>query len=537
MPLFRSIFFIYPKITLILLLPFNKKQQYRYPRRFYIVMKIRVLFILLVGLLINSRVQAKTSPYFTFNDEVRLAYQRALELRVQESSLLLATEKRENPNNYMVYFIENYLDFMRVFIDEDEEAFDSLTKNKDRRLELIEAGDTNSPYYLYTQAEIKLQWALLHLKFDEYLSALSNIRSAYKMLNKNLAKHPDFIASKKSLGLLHALVGTVPDNYRWAVKLLAGMDGTIEQGRREIEEVIDFHRKNGDKLFETETSVFYAFLMLHLNNSSNDRAWNILNSGELNPKTSALACFVLSNMAMRIGKNDLAIQMLENRPRGAEFYRMPYLEFMLGLAKFRRLDQDAPQYLQNYISNMGNGNYVKEAYQKIAWFHLLNDNELLYQQYMTFCKSYGRTSVGSDKSAQTEAENKDQPNPILLKARVLFDGGYYSRAEKTLLNYQPTNFTDPGLQLEYIYRLGRIFHESGATQNAINYYQKTIDQGRSKKYYYACNAALKMGLLYETAGEKTKAKTAYDACLDMSPNQYKHSLHGKAKAGLNRLSN
>jgi len=498
-------------------------------------MKIRVLFILMLGLLVHSRSQAEEAPYFTFTNEVQLAYQRALELRVSESTLLLAQEKRDHPNNYMVYFVENYLDFMRVFIDEDEDAFDSLTKNKDRRLALIEMGDSNSPYYLYIQAEIKLQWALLHLKFDEYLSALSNIRSAYKMLNKNLKKHPDFIASKKSLGLLHALVGTVPDNYKWAVKLLAGMDGTIEQGRREIEEVIDFHRKNGDKLFETETLVFYAFLMLHLNNSSNDRAWNILNSGELNPKTSALACFVLSNMAMRIGKNDLAIQMLEDRPRGPEFYNMPYLEFMLGLARFRRLDQDAPQYLQKYISSMGNGNYVKEAYQKIAWYHLLNDNELKYQQYMNFCKRYGRTSVGSDKSAQTEAKNQDQPNPILLKARVLFDGGYYERAEASLLSYQPEDFKNAGLQLEYVYRLGRIFHESGETNKAINYYQKTIDQGRSQKYYYACNAALKMGLLYETAGKKEQAKKAYRTCLDLSPNQYKHSLHGKAKAGLNRL--
>lgn len=489
----------------------------------------------MLALWIPFRSQAEQKPYFTFTEEVRLAYQRALELRVGESGVLLANEKRDHPNNYMVYFVENYLDFMRVFIDEDEDAFDLLTKNKDRRLTLIEAGDSNSPYYLYAQAEIKLQWALLHLKFDEYLPALSNIRSAYKMLNKNLKKHPNFIASKKSLGLLHALVGTVPDNYKWAIKLLAGMDGTIEQGRREMEEVIDFHRKNGDRLFETETLVFYAFLMLHLNNSSNDRAWNILNSGELNPKTSALACFVLSNMAMRIGKNDLAIQMLEDRPRGAEFYKMPYLDFMLGLARFRRLDQDAPQYLQNYISSMGNGNYVKEAYQKIAWFHLLNGNKLKYQQYMAFCKSYGRTSVGSDKSAHTEAESRDQPNPILLKARVLFDGGYYDRAEASLLSYQPEDFGNTGLALEYVYRLGRIFHESGETQKAINYYQKTIDQGRSQKYYYACNAALKMGLIYETAGEKSKAKSAYRTCLDLSPNQYKHSLHGKAKAGLNRL--
>jgi len=498
-------------------------------------MKKGLLIYLLILMLPLALLATEAEPYFEFSPNTKLAYQRALELRIEESSVLLSSVKQEEPNNYMVYFVENYLDFIRVFIDEDEEVFESLTKNKDRRLDLIENGSSESPYYLYAQAEIKLQWALLHLKFDEYLPALSNIRSAYKLLNKNLEKHPDFIASKKSLGLLHALVGTVPDNYKWAIKLLAGMDGTIEQGSREMEEVIAYHKKNGNTLLETEALVFYAFMMLHLNNSSNEKAWKILQSGQLNPKTSALACFVLSNMAMRIGKNDEAIQMLRNRPRGPEFYPVPYLDFMLGLARFRRLDSDAPQYLKTYISQMGNGNYVKEAYQKIAWHHLLNGSEIKYRQYMQLCKTQGRETGSSDKSAQTEAESKEMPNPILLKARVLFDGGYYDRARDALLSYQADDFADDGLKLEYIYRLGRIAHESGNTTDAINYYQQTVDKGRNQKYYYACNAALKMGLLYETAGKKAEAITAYNACLDMSPNQYKHSLHGKAKAGLNRL--
>jgi len=498
-------------------------------------MKKQLLIYFLSLLLPLALTATEGKPYFDFSTTTRLAYQRALELRVEESSLLLSQVKQKEPENYMVYFVENYLDFIRVFVDEDEQVFELLTKNKNRRLDLIEAGDSDSPYYLYAQAEIKLQWALLHLKFDEYLPALSNIRSAYKMLNKNLENHPDFIASKKSLGLLHALVGTVPDNYKWAVKLLAGMDGTIEQGSREMEEVIAFHKKNGNTLLETEALVFYAFMMLHLNNSSNDKAWNILQSGQLNPKTSALACFVLSNMAMRIGKNDEAIEMLNNRPRGAEFYPVPYLDFMLGLARFRRLDADAPQYLKSYISQMDNGNYVKEAYQKIAWHHLLNGSEIKYRQYMQLCKSQGRAAGSSDKSAQTEAENQEMPNPILLKARVLFDGGYYDRARTALLNYQKDNFEEEGLKLEYVYRLGRIAHESGNTTEAISYYQQTIENGRNQKYYYACNAALKMGRLHETAGNKAQAKAAYQACLGMSPNQYKHSLHGKAKAGLNRL--
>lgn len=498
-------------------------------------MKKEIPIQLLLFFLPFILIATEKEPYFEFSANTQLAYQRALELRIEESSVLLSRIKQDEPDNHMVYFVENYLDFIRVFVDEEETVFETLTRNKDRRLELIEAGDPKSPYFLYAQAEIKLQWALLHLKFDEYLPALSNIRSAYKMLNKNLEKHPDFIASKKSLGLLHALVGTIPDNYKWAVKLLAGMEGTIEQGSREMEEVIAFHKKNGNTLMETEALVFYAFMMLHLNNSSNDKAWNILQSGQLNPKTSALACFVLANMAMRIGKNDEAIQILKNRPRGAAFYPVPYLDFMLGLARFRRMDADAPQYLKSYISQMNNGNYVKEAYQKIAWHHLLNGSEIKYRQYMQLCKTQGRETGSSDKSAQTEAESKEMPNPILLKARVLFDGGYYERARTTLLSYEKENFKDAGLELEYVYRLGRIAHESGNTSEAITYYQQTIENGRHQKFYYACNAALKMGLLYETSGKKAQAVNAYNACLNMSPNQYKHSLHGKAKAGLNRL--
>ena len=77
-------------------------------------MEIRLLFILILGLFVQTGSQAEVTPYFTFTEDVRLAYQRALELRVGESSILLSKEKSNAPNNYMVYFVENYLDFMRV---------------------------------------------------------------------------------------------------------------------------------------------------------------------------------------------------------------------------------------------------------------------------------------------------------------------------------------------------------------------------------------------------------------------------------------
>ena len=63
------------------------------------------------------------------------------------------------------------------------------------------------------------------------------IKRAFHLLERNQRLFPDFMPNKKNLGLMHALIGTVPDAYRWGVQIL-GMHGTIDQGKAEIEEVL-----------------------------------------------------------------------------------------------------------------------------------------------------------------------------------------------------------------------------------------------------------------------------------------------------------
>jgi len=58
--------------------------------------------------------------------------------------------------------------------------------------------------------------------------------------------------------MLHAIVGTIPDKYKWGVKLLSGMKGTIKQGKSEMEEILTYSKTN-DFMFEEETLVMYAF--------------------------------------------------------------------------------------------------------------------------------------------------------------------------------------------------------------------------------------------------------------------------------------
>jgi tetratricopeptide (TPR) repeat protein len=154
---------------------------------------------------------------------------------------------------------------------------------------------------------------------------------------------------------------------------------------------------------------------------------------------------------------------------------------------------------------------------------------------MGYVKLKGAATSESDKTAQREAEKNEMPDQRLLKARLLFDGGYYQRAYDLLKNQASAYSNDRRKNLEYSYRLGRIAHKLNKTQDAIRLYTYAIDNGSKDPWYFACNAALQLGLLYEEKKDASNARTAFNRCLGMKPEEYTASLHAQAKAGLGRL--
>ncbi len=471
---------------------------------------------------------------FDFNPGVVAAYRDALSLRFAAAKAGTAAAYLNNKNNLAIDYVNDYVDFFKIFINEDKAEYDKLAGNKDYRLERIEKlGDKKSPYFLFMQAQIRLHWAIVKVKFEEYLSAAVEVKKAFGLLEENQRKFPDFMPNKASLGCLHAVVGTIPDDYKWGVNLV-GMNGTIAQGQREVEEVLAYSKKHPDFLFDEETIVMYSFLLLHLGNAG-DEAWANIKSPKLNPNTSSLACFVQANVAMHTAHTDEAIKLLQNRPKSAAYHPFHYLDFMLGIAKLQHGDSDADTYLQNYARNFKGRHYIKECYQKLAWSAFLENNMTVYKTNIDLCKIKGATVQEADKKALKDAQSGLLPNANLLRARLYCDGGYFSKAKTYLNAYTENSFKTVLEKLEYNYRSGRVFDKLNDTQNAIAFYEKTIALGKENPAYFACNAALQLGLLYENTKKTAQARIYYNLCLSLSPSDYKDSLHQKAKAGLQRL--
>ncbi len=470
---------------------------------------------------------------FEYTQQAQEAYKKATSLRLFEANNTLAQIRSQDPGNLIVYHIEDYIDFFQVYLSDDKALYERLKRKRDLRLDALSHGDRRSPYYLYVQADIRLHWALLRLRFGEYLAAFSEVNKAHKLLQKNQELFPDFMPNLKDLGILHAMVGTIPDNYQWGVKLLSSLKGTISEGKKELEKVLAYSRSN-DFLFEEETIALYSFLLLHLDNNK-EGAWAAIRTDKLRPQSNPLHCFVIANIAMRAGHNDAAIRVLEQRPRGRTIQAFPYLDYMQGLAKLRRLDGTANLYFQKYLNTYKGNFFIKESYQKLAWCELLQNRPEGYAKFMKNCTERGDAVAGGDKSALREASSGKTPNTVLLKARLLFDGGYYQKALDLLRGRKAEMFSEKRDRLEFTYRMGRILHGLEKEPEALVFYQRTIAEGKNDPSYFACNAALHIGLIYEAQSDKSKARQYYQYCLSLHPDEHETALHQQAKAGLGRI--
>lgn len=490
----------------------------------------RILFLLVC---VSCSTLSFAQKHFSFTANSESAYEKAMNLRMTEAKNFIAQERLSDPDNLLPYLIEDYCDFFTVFVHEKKDVYESLKKNKNRRLELIEKGPDSSPWKLYTEADIHLHWALLDFRFGNYLSAFRSVNTAFRKLKRNQEQFPDFMPNYKSLGILHAAVGTVPDNYKWGLEMFSSLEGTIAQGQKEIEKVLLYAEKH-KFVFEAETQAIYAYLLLHLKNNS-EGAWKQIQDHDLQPETNPLHCFLAANIAMHSGRNDEAIRILNNRPRSRAMLSFPYLNFMLGTAYLRKLDASSaiPQF-EYWLNNFEGRHFIKEAHQKIAWAHLIQNDKSAYQKEMQILINKGYAEAGGDKSALKEAQSGLIPDVKLLQARLLFDGAYYQKAYDLLKNYKMQSPSKHD-RIEYAYRLGRILHGAGKVDDALRYYDLAISEGRNETWFFACNAALQAGKLLEKNGNRSLAIQYYKKCLEIKPDEYRTGLHQQAKAGLDRL--
>ena len=489
---------------------------------------------LLFAYLFLCAVYLNAAPRYEFTPLALKTYRAILALRLNEATANIVQMRLTDPENLMSYYLEDYIETIIIFLDEDVKAYKKYAPNKEKRLNKLASGPRDSPYFLYTQAEINLHWAIARVKFGDHLSSVREASLAYKLLVRNDKKFPDFIANKKTISTLRAIFGSVPPEYRWATNLLTGIDGDVERGRMELEQVVKYTQQN-NFVFGDETHLVYAFTLLYLGNQA-EEAWTLISKSNLRPDKSILASLAVANVGLKSGHATEVERLLMRAPRDRSYFAVPLLDYYLGVAKLNLLDTDAQKFLLDFIQKSKGKTAIKEALQKLGWYELIHGGEQMYWVYMRRCKVEGSAVAEGDKAALREANSGVKPDITLLKARLLFDGGQFERALATIRSKEKSDYrSNKAHQLEYTYRMARILHKLGRIAEAIQMYMQTISDGKEDPYVFACNSAFQLGSITELKGDKIQAKQYYQLCLSINPEEYASGLHQKAKAGLSRV--
>jgi len=472
---------------------------------------------------------------FDFNQNCLNAYNSIFELKLGNAKAYIATEKKLRPNNSIVLLLENYVDYFTLITSDSKADFDRLKGNKSSRLSKISDDDSKSPYYLYAQAEINLQWALIRGRYGEYFNAAMEIKRANSLLQSNIKKFPDFQLNNKGMGLINAVLGSLPDGALKSTLSTFGIKGNTQSGLAMLDRLAETLPKSSLEPFYDEVVFYYAFVLTDVAHSPLAYA-KTMKYTERIPDSSLLKIYLQSYVCLKNGRNDEALKILGSRPEGGTYQPFPYLEYLEGVASLNKLDLNAASHFNRFLKLNKGVNYVKDANLHLGWISLLKGDKSGYSAYASKAINSGFTYQEKDKQAQNEASSPAPPTD-LLKARLLYDGGYFTRALQVLENKKIEDYTSDKDKTEFSYRMGRIYDDLGKEEQAISYYQEAINNGRNLKYYFAANSALQMGKVYERKKNSAKAKEAFNTAISMKNHEYENSIEGQAKAGLKRLSN
>ena len=459
-------------------------------------------------------------------------YESITSLRIPEARTLINQDKKANASNLIYPLLESYADFYQLFLNENKAEYNQMYPAFEQRIQLLEDGPKQSPYHLYSIALAHLHKSLIAIRFNKNLEAALDFRKAFLLFKENKKTYPNFSPNDVYLGLMTTVIGTIPKGYQWMASLL-GMSGKITEGNALVLKYI--HSKDAyANQCRNEALFVYPYLIMNFEGNKK-KTFDFLENTDYDFNNNHLHAYMATNLYLNNQQSQKALQIASNINPANTYLDLPFWQFEMGYAYLNELKLDAAKNaLQQFINRFKGQFYVKDAYEKLSWIAYIQGDQAKANAYRSNVLSKGNDMTDADKQALQNAKKGTWPHPILLRARLLSDGGYQQQALSVLAGKTSKDFDNDADKTEFAYRLGRIYDLAGQPDQAIPFYTSAIEKGANQPAYFAARAALQIGLIYEQKNNPTLAMTFFNTCLEMKNHAFKNSLDQKAKTGIQR---
>ncbi|MFA6260924.1 MAG: tetratricopeptide repeat protein [Bacteroidia bacterium] len=468
---------------------------------------------------------------FIFNSACIEASRQISLMKLKTATALLNQEKTNHPNNCAVDYLENYIDFYTLITEQNAGSLKILEKNKAGRISRFEQLPATSPYRLYAQAEINLQWAFSRIFQQEYFTAALEFRESYRLLERNVELFPFFTQNFKNTGVIKAMLGSIPENFKWVLNIV-GMEGDFRQGIDLLGNFASHQSFAPDQILEKQSAEYY-YTLLQLSVGDKNECWRFCERTTTNYSTNLLSCYLRAFIALKTGHNDIALEALNHQPTGPDYAPFPLMYYLKGKAVLFKQEINAALYFKKFVSFTKGQDMIKDAYKHLSWISLLSGDMEKFHIYQNMIKRFGTANTEEDKVALKEAQEQFIPETSLLKARLLYDGGYYERALEEMPVKPLSRISD---QIESAYRYGRIYGELKQYPKAIEHYENCIRiSGNNSHLHFAPFSCNQLGVIHEQLGNKAKAIAWYQKATTYKNYPYRSSTINMAKIALQRL--
>lgn len=475
---------------------------------------------------------------YTYSDHCARAYNHFMALHIAEGRQELLLEKKQHPDNLMAVYIADYEDCLVLLMNCNIEDYAQRTGKMAERMQLLDRGDRSSPWYRFCHAGAYLHRAIINLRFGEQYKAALHFRKSFALLRENQKLFPSFEYNNIISGLQEAVVGSLPDSYKWLAAVF-GMKGSIKTGTDKLGTFVKQHNSS-DPLY-TETLLYYLYARFYLL-AEQEEVWQMLNSDQYSSKNNLLTTFVKVNIALDYRKADDAIALLRTAAADPGFAAYPIFDYQQGMALLTQCDTGCTFYFQRYLAHNKSDLFIKDSWQRMALVWHVNGN----REKAVYCRRQitagGTARLDADKQAERFATTGMWPNRALLQARLLIEGGYNEKALVLLQGIAKGQLQGAADRSEYCFRLGRVYEElarkPGGGQyfkQALAQYREAMKEGAGRREQYAARAALHMGKIYETLNLPAEALAMYNECLNMPDHDFQNSIDQQAKSGINRV--
>lgn len=465
------------------------------------------------------------------NPNCKIAQGFMIRLDFQNCNRYLNLERKSNPENTAIDFVELKSMALKILINENHSGLEDW----ERRYKYFDQGLkkqnlTGKLTYL-CRAELLLLKGFLNVRKENYVTAVRDFNNAHTYFTEGQKRYPDYLDLEKGVALMKILIGVVPSEYQWALKLL-GYEGELTRGLEDLKRIIDQTTEDSTSLYLREESLFlYVTLYSNFGKRNGELSELILNNRVWMLRNPLLR-YAFTSALLKEKNAKIALDCFGPEPVNVD---LPHLAYLKGYL-FLLTGKNNAEHWFNYFLKIHSGNMLKaSSYQKLSWIYYLNSNLEKAREANLKIKTLKSFPTDEDLQAKNAA-SQPFPAKCLLRSRLNFDGGFFQKSLKDLLSCAEGELKTTAEHIEFLYRLGRVHQKLGNAEKSIHCFDLTIKSGTGHKSYYAPAAALYAGNLMEDSGNAARAKYYYSKVFDFKGYPYERSLSQKAKAGISRLN-